>query len=476
MMYRLIVLNGPHKGQRTTVPMAPMVLGRDSDCAVVVPDDEVARKHAVLEHRADGLFIKDLGSMNRVIVNKREVRESRLKHGDVIELGRTQFLVQALVQAEVNGDIGGEGAKSSAAIAIARKVFLLLTLAVAICLWIVSRPPEVIEAKPLPATPVKSTPLIMPTSPPVASPSQPAAARSDNTAQVSEELRLMREDLATIRQKMQGLEKPADTGDVVRGPSPPPAKDTALRQKTEAMLAEAQRKAAASNWVEADQILDSIQIVDPSFVRAYEERARIYEDRGMLKQAMDQWSQIIRLGPETSAYERAVAERLRLSHEQQLHPGMPHVKIAAVEGNKFQQSDDFDEMRVLNVTLAPDAEAGAFDGDAVRVLVYFFDEDKKTRAVTLTRAIAPREPLKPEGKWPPDEQKTVTATYVVPRGFRTGEAREGRDEQFYGYMLRLFYRDELQGEDARPRSLLQRAPKIGEPAGVSNIVGQIRAP
>jgi pSer/pThr/pTyr-binding forkhead associated (FHA) protein len=104
MMYRLIILTGPSTGLRVTIETKPMVIGRDADCAIRVADEEVAKKHAVIEHRPDGIYIRDLGSMNRILVNQHEVRETRLKHGDVIELGLTRFLVQALVQADVTDE------------------------------------------------------------------------------------------------------------------------------------------------------------------------------------------------------------------------------------------------------------------------------------------------------------------------------------------------------------------------------------
>ena len=86
MIYRLIVLTGPLKGQRITVDPEPMTIGRQEECDIQLPDNEVALHHARLEHRGAELFIRDLGSMNKVILNKREVQETRLKHGDILEL------------------------------------------------------------------------------------------------------------------------------------------------------------------------------------------------------------------------------------------------------------------------------------------------------------------------------------------------------------------------------------------------------
>ena len=102
MLFRLIVLTGNLKGQRITVGNDPITIGRDPACGICVSDAEVATQHAVLEHNElTGLQIKDLGSMNRVLVNNHEIREAHLKHGDIIELGRTRFLVQASVETDL---------------------------------------------------------------------------------------------------------------------------------------------------------------------------------------------------------------------------------------------------------------------------------------------------------------------------------------------------------------------------------------
>ena len=103
MMYRLIFLTGSRKGRQVTVEQEPMTVGRDPSCAIVVPDDAVAREHARVEHRPEGLFVRSAGPDRRLVVNRRDVSEVRLKHGDVVEVGRTRLLVQAVVQAEVAG-------------------------------------------------------------------------------------------------------------------------------------------------------------------------------------------------------------------------------------------------------------------------------------------------------------------------------------------------------------------------------------
>ncbi len=100
MHFRLHILSGPLRGQQVTVPPEALLVGRGEDCALVIPDSEVALHHAVFEQREAGLFVRDLGAMGRVLVNRREQREARLKHGDIVELARTRLLVQVVVQAE----------------------------------------------------------------------------------------------------------------------------------------------------------------------------------------------------------------------------------------------------------------------------------------------------------------------------------------------------------------------------------------
>jgi hypothetical protein len=101
MIYRLIFLTGSRQGQKITVEKSPMTFGHAPACSVVLADDEIAAEHAVVEHKTEGLHIRDLGSMNRILVNGREIREAWLRHGDEVEIGRTHFLVQAVVPAEV---------------------------------------------------------------------------------------------------------------------------------------------------------------------------------------------------------------------------------------------------------------------------------------------------------------------------------------------------------------------------------------
>ena len=405
MMYRLITLSGPTKGQRVTIEQKPMTLGRDPDCAVVVQDDEVSRKHAVLEHRTDGLFIRDLESMNKILVNKREVRESRLKHGDVIEIGRTSFLVQALVQAEISEtDTGHTRARNATTVII---VTALLLAAAGFVGYTFYKKVRVELATPVPTKPApqpKAAPATTETArakaapkpeakpeapktnaPPPAAPS-PSTLPPPETAAVSQELRQMRKDLTDIKDTIKDLAQ--------KQPAPAPAEP-------------------------AEQTADTTP------------------------------------APEKPAPAKPEAP-VDLSHI---------LKIASLDQQKFPASAHFDEMRILHIGLKPATPGFSIDPEAVLVEVSFFDEDQRTKQIVPSLALTPKEPLKPKEGWKAGETKDITASYVVPKEARSLLPKGEQPDTFYGYIVRVYYSGQLQEETARPKNLLDLF-QAEEPADV----------
>lgn len=77
-----------------TLPLRGEVqLGRDKDNAVVVADQKVSRRHAVLTPIDDTYIITDQGSANGTYLNGVQIAQpTRLKHNDRLTLGDTTFL------------------------------------------------------------------------------------------------------------------------------------------------------------------------------------------------------------------------------------------------------------------------------------------------------------------------------------------------------------------------------------------------
>ncbi len=70
------------------------LLGRSQDSDLVLEDESVSRRHAVVVREAGGWIIRDMGSRNGVRVNACRVRRTSLQHGDIIDLGAVRLQVE----------------------------------------------------------------------------------------------------------------------------------------------------------------------------------------------------------------------------------------------------------------------------------------------------------------------------------------------------------------------------------------------
>ena len=78
-------------GKEYAVPDRGLVIGRDAGCDVVVPRNEVSRRHAELAPTEDGYVVRDTSS-NGVFVNGEKIQGShRLSRADIIRVGGEEF-------------------------------------------------------------------------------------------------------------------------------------------------------------------------------------------------------------------------------------------------------------------------------------------------------------------------------------------------------------------------------------------------
>jgi hypothetical protein len=81
-------------GERVTVGADPVVIGRLPECAVVLGDPNVSRRHAEVRHVGDAVVVTDLGSTNGTKVNGTPIREQHLASGDEITVGSTTLIFE----------------------------------------------------------------------------------------------------------------------------------------------------------------------------------------------------------------------------------------------------------------------------------------------------------------------------------------------------------------------------------------------
>ena len=467
MLYRLIILNGERRGERITATQAPMTIGRGEACEIRFSDPEIAMAHAELTHRSEGLHIRDLDSMNRLLVNNREMREAHLKHGDVVEVGHTRFLVQAYVQAEVQGDEAGTARRKPWLIAAA--VVAAVAAAGALLSRCApstpparaptsegSRPAHVVSVN---VTPAPVTPAVAPAVTPAPT-SAPVAAEAPTPAtETPRRKKAARPTEAPAAPELKDAAEVMGTPDTNATPAVIAAAEKELAEAAQAllqskvneMLDEARGVAASNGPAAAEPLLASIEKISPSTVEASLLRAQVLEDQGKLEPALALWNDLRQRSQDTATVARAEAARQRLerARNELVFPFVGRIKIVETSLNKFPETGQYSEMRLLTIRLVATEFQKEIDTAAVQVEVRFYDRDPATGNIEPTRAQVPAAPLTLTGSWRATEERGVQASYVVP----TGDATARRDRQYHGFVVRVRYYGALQDERLQPKDL-----------------------
>ena len=92
----LNVLSGNLSGKSFRLNQSPMTVGRDPASTIVMSDDTVSWRHAMLKQEDMKWFIRDLGSSNGTRVNDKRLEPNQphpLKAGDRLQFGDTHLKV-----------------------------------------------------------------------------------------------------------------------------------------------------------------------------------------------------------------------------------------------------------------------------------------------------------------------------------------------------------------------------------------------
>ena len=89
----LIAQTGPLEGQRWKIK-TELLLGRDSDCDIIIPLREVSRHHARIFTGAENPMVEDLNSKNGTFLNRRPVQDAMpLRDGDELQISIAQHFI-----------------------------------------------------------------------------------------------------------------------------------------------------------------------------------------------------------------------------------------------------------------------------------------------------------------------------------------------------------------------------------------------
>jgi len=90
----LRAIAGPYFGKTLSLK-SRSVLGRGTDCDIVLNEPQLSRQHAMIENTGRGIFLRDLGSSNGTLVNGVLTKNAVLKLGDQIAFEQNRFLLES---------------------------------------------------------------------------------------------------------------------------------------------------------------------------------------------------------------------------------------------------------------------------------------------------------------------------------------------------------------------------------------------
>ena len=481
-MYRLVFLNGKDKGRRVVVREPTISLGRHRDCRVQVDDEQSLDRHALLEEREDGVYVR-ADEQALLSVNDAVLRSTRLDHDDVLQVGATQIQYQRMAETPFY-----EGRRVSVLhlLSLAAVVAVLLAQVAVVArlmmgVWILEEPEPEPEPPQVQAPPPRS-------SEDMEVELRAARERLDRLAAQSEEQSTEEiwagSEAARLAEERENLERSIESIEValaeLNAESAPAHTDApeavvpaASRERAATLLAEARALVAAGEIDEASVRLEEATQVAPSFLPARIMKARLLEQGGHYAAALEEWDNALRLAADPALTEeltgaRARAARIEAQARSDAARETPRrtverdvlprrVRIGAMHRNRLPQRDGYDEVRIIRFGVSQDIEQGPVRPDGVYFDVRFIDRVVGGDDVFVSRVPVSAENLKVQGAWPADEEREFSVLYMVPEGFRERDAAErGVDLRFYGFLIRAYYDGILQDTKAFPGSLLDR--------------------
>ena len=95
MHVTLIVVAGVHRDRRIPVQGPEFLIGRAERCHLRPVREDVIREHCSIVMRGERVFVRDQGSTNGTILNRRTLVQGDMPvaHGDEIDIGPLRFVV-----------------------------------------------------------------------------------------------------------------------------------------------------------------------------------------------------------------------------------------------------------------------------------------------------------------------------------------------------------------------------------------------
>ncbi len=203
-------------------------------------------------------------------------------------------------------------------------------------------------------------------------------------------------------------------------------------------------------------------LLDPSNPLPIAEAAYTYEKMGINDRAAEQWRRVLALGEGGGVYYSAAKSKLEaavMSTTRETGGGtptaveIPEGKILAIGRPTMQDDADPGSAKKFSLHVPVRARAGeVIKARDMKVFVLFYDKIG-SKEIVRTSATVNNRWATPPTDWADGNDETLDVTYDLPMSAVRSEPRE-----YYGYIVRLYYRGELQDSQADPASLNQKFP------------------
>ncbi len=122
MGFQLVIAEGKEAGKEFVFDQTSVLIGRTSECDVVLYDPGVSRKHARIYAEGDRYFVEDMGSSNGTKVNGSIVKRKELNDGDSVALGPVVFNFSSTWEEDRGTEPGHDVAEQSTRIVSAADI------------------------------------------------------------------------------------------------------------------------------------------------------------------------------------------------------------------------------------------------------------------------------------------------------------------------------------------------------------------
>ena len=222
--------------------------------------------------------------------------------------------------------------------------------------------------------------------------------------------------------------------------------------------------------------LREAMVLDPSKALPLAEIAVTYEKMGMAEKAAEHWKKVYGMGESAGVYFAAAEAKMKATQAQAMLQAMPapepeqptealpsrsaapgeipqNAKLGLASITRQEVSGGPQAKFVLRVPVLAKPKA-RIDVEDVAIQVFFYDA-VDGRALERTSAEVTTRWNNPPADWADGDEEILEVTYAQQP---PAQGEPAVDRKFYGYVVRVYYKDALQDSRAEPARLEQQFP------------------